>query len=63
MICSWRLDRRWSSILRLALPFLAKRWGARLVIINREPTDVDDDADLVIHDDIGNTLEPFIAGG
>ncbi len=44
------------------LPILAKRWGARLVVINRERTDVDADADLVIHDDIGNTLEPFIAG-
>ena len=40
---------------------MAKRNGARLVIINREPTDFDDIADLVIRDDIGTMLEPFIA--
>jgi NAD-dependent deacetylase len=37
-------------------PRLAKRNGARLVIVNREPTDQDDLADLVIHDEIGPTL-------
>lgn len=37
-------------------PALAKRRGARLVIINREPTELDSSADLVIHDDIGPTL-------
>jgi NAD-dependent deacetylase len=41
------------------LPLLAKRSGAMLVIINREPTDFDDIADLVLHDDIGTVLEPF----
>jgi NAD-dependent deacetylase len=41
-------------------PLLAKRNGARLVIINREPTEFDEVADLVIRDDIGATLEPFI---
>ena len=41
-------------------PLLAKRNGARLVIINREATDFDEAADLVIHDDIGTTLAPFI---
>jgi NAD-dependent deacetylase len=41
-------------------PMLAKNSGARLVIINREPTDQDDIADLVIHDDIGETLGPFV---
>lgn len=44
-------------------PVLAKRNGARLVIINREPTEFDDLADLVIHDDIGTVLAPFIAAG
>jgi NAD-dependent deacetylase len=39
---------------------LAKRNGARLVILNREPTDFDDMADLVIRADIGAALEPFI---
>ena len=37
-------------------PALAKRSGARLVILNREPTDLDPIADLVIHDEIGPTL-------
>jgi NAD-dependent deacetylase len=41
-------------------PVMAKRNGARLVILNREPTDQDRFADLVVHDDIGDTLEPFI---
>jgi NAD-dependent deacetylase len=43
-------------------PMLAKRNGARLVIINREPTEFDDMADLVIHDDIGTVLESFVTG-
>ena len=42
-------------------PLLAKRNGAALVIINREPTEFDDLADLVVHDDIGDVLGPFIA--
>jgi NAD-dependent deacetylase len=37
-------------------PALAKRSGAKLVILNREPTDLDSIADLVIHADIGPTL-------
>lgn len=41
-------------------PLLAKRNGARLVILNREPTDFDDTANLVIRADIGPTLAPFI---
>ena len=41
-------------------PLMAKRNGARLVIINREPTDFDDMADLVVREDIGAVLEPFI---
>jgi NAD-dependent deacetylase len=42
-------------------PLMAKRNGARLVIINREATDFDDIADLVVRQDIGAILEPFIA--
>jgi NAD-dependent protein deacetylase/lipoamidase len=42
-------------------PLMAKRNGARLVIINRESTELDDAADLVIRDDIGTVLSPFIA--
>lgn len=43
------------------LPLLAKRSGAMLVIINREPTDFDGVADLVVRADIGTVLEPFVA--
>jgi len=42
-------------------PLMAKRNGARLVIINREPTEFDDIADLVLHDDIGDVLGPFVS--
>jgi NAD-dependent deacetylase len=41
-------------------PLLAKRNGARLAIINREPTEFDEMADLVIRGDIGTVLAPFI---
>ncbi len=37
-------------------PALAKREGARLVIVNREPTELDSLADLVVHGEIGPTL-------
>jgi NAD-dependent deacetylase len=43
------------------IPLLAKRSGAQLAIINREQTDCDDVADLVVHDDIGTVLAPFIS--
>jgi NAD-dependent protein deacetylase/lipoamidase len=42
-------------------PLMAKRNGSALVIINREPTEFDDAADLVVHNDIGDVLGPFIA--
>jgi NAD-dependent deacetylase len=42
-------------------PLMAKRNGAQLVILNREATELDDIADLVIRDDIGTVLSPFIA--
>ena len=42
-------------------PLMAKRNGAALVIINREPTEFDDIADLVVRNDIGDALAPFIA--
>jgi NAD-dependent deacetylase len=42
-------------------PLTAKRNGARLVIINRDATEFDDIADLVVHDDIGDALSAFIA--
>jgi NAD-dependent deacetylase len=37
-------------------PILAKRNGAALVIINRDPTDLDELADLVLNLEIGETL-------
>jgi NAD-dependent deacetylase len=41
-------------------PMMAKNCGAKLVIINNEPTEQDDIADLVIRQDIGETLGPFV---
>ncbi len=40
-------------------PELAQRSGARLAIVNREPTPLDASADLVIHADIGDVLDPL----
>jgi NAD-dependent deacetylase len=42
-------------------PLMAKRNGAALVIINREPTEFDELADLVVRHDIGDVLAPFVA--
>jgi NAD-dependent deacetylase len=42
-------------------PVMAKRNGAALVIVNREPTEFDDVADLVVRNDIGDAFAPFIA--
>ena len=42
-------------------PLMAKRNGAALVIINREPTDFDEIADLTVRHDIGDVLESFIS--
>ena len=41
-------------------PRIAKRRGARLIILNRDPTDQDEDADLVIHQEIGPTLSRVV---
>jgi NAD-dependent deacetylase len=41
-------------------PVLAKRNGARLVILNRESTELDPLADLVIHAEIGPTLSALV---
>lgn len=40
-------------------PVLAKRNGARLVIVNREPTELDAIADLVVAGEIGPAFEPL----
>lgn len=39
-----------------SLPLVAKRRGARLVIVNRDETPLDAAADLVIHGEIGSIL-------
>ena len=39
-----------------AFPMVAKRNGAMLAIVNREATDVDPYADLVLHDEIGPVM-------
>jgi NAD-dependent deacetylase len=43
-----------------ALPMVAKSNGAALVIINREPTDMDGRADLVLHAEIGPVLREVV---
>jgi NAD-dependent deacetylase len=43
-----------------SFPLMAKRYGAKLVIINREPTEQDEFADLVLNHDIGEALGPFV---
>ncbi len=42
------------------IPLLAKNSGARLVIVNLQPTELDDIADLVIRSDIGETFGGLI---
>lgn len=37
-------------------PLMAKRNGAKVAIVNREPTEQDDVADLALHSEIGPTL-------
>lgn len=41
-------------------PVIAKRAGARLVIVNREETPLDHMADLVLHEEIGRTLSAVL---
>jgi len=41
-------------------PELAKRNGAKLVIINRDPTGMDGIADLVLNTEIGETLSAVV---
>lgn len=43
------------------IPIIAKQTGAKYVILNREPTDQDGLADLVINAEIGETLEAVLA--
>ena len=41
-------------------PLLAKENGARLVIVNKEPTEQDVYADLVLHDSIGRIMSEIV---
>jgi NAD-dependent protein deacetylase/lipoamidase len=43
-----------------ALPVAAKRAGARLILLNRTETPLDELADLVIHDEIGQALPALV---
>ena len=43
-----------------AFPVIAKQSGAALAIVNREPTDLDEIADLVLNEDIGPLLTRII---
>lgn len=42
------------------IPLVAREHGARLAILNREPTDLDRAADLVLNDEIGPCLREII---
>ena len=46
-----------------SFPLVAKRNGARLVILNREETPLDEYADLVLHEEIGATLSAAVPVG
>ena len=62
--CSWMGDAELvlalgSSLVdhpAAGLPALAKQQGAKLVIINRDPTPLDDQADIVLRASLGETL-------
>ncbi|MBM3651242.1 MAG: NAD-dependent deacetylase [Alphaproteobacteria bacterium] len=41
-------------------PRIAKRQGAKLIIVNRDSTDQDPDADLVVHAEIGPTMSKAV---
>jgi NAD-dependent deacetylase len=43
-----------------SMPLLAKRNGAKLVIINRDPTLYDDTSDIVIHSQAGSTMASIL---
>jgi NAD-dependent deacetylase len=43
-----------------ALPVVAKRAGARLILLNRTETPLDEIADLVIRDEIGKALPALV---
>jgi NAD-dependent deacetylase len=42
------------------IPFLAKRRGARIIIVNYQPTSLDPSADVVIHEDVAVILPKIV---
>jgi len=46
-----------------AFPGLAQQCGAKLIIVNHQSTEMDSQADLVIHDGIGDTLGAVLQVG
>ena len=42
------------------IPFLAKRRGARIIIVNYQPTYLDPSADIVIHEDVAVVLPKIV---
>jgi NAD-dependent SIR2 family protein deacetylase len=60
IVSRWSPKTRAAS--RILIPSAWKENGATLVIVNREPTDLDDLADLVIHAEIGPTLDAAVNG-
>ena len=42
------------------LPLIAKRAGAKLIIVNRTETPLDDIADLIVNDEIGKVLPELV---
>jgi NAD-dependent deacetylase len=46
-----------------AFPVMARRNGATLAIVNREPTPLDDIAAVVLRGEIGDVLEPLLSQG
>lgn len=43
-----------------SFPVLARQHGAWLVIVNKDPTPLDDMADLVLHQNVGQALAPVV---
>jgi NAD-dependent deacetylase len=42
------------------LPYLARRSGSRVIIVNRQPTSADKIADVAIHDDVASVLPDLV---
>ena len=58
---AWEYPARFAVVYPAAgFPELAKRNGASLVIVNREPTALDRAADLVLHRSIGETMGAMV---